>query len=65
MAHVPTFPRRLFMHPAHRTVGVLGCRSALEAYRPGEDLPLADADTQPREDEDWKPEIGEPEEELD
>lgn len=58
MDEVSAFRRNLFVHPAHRTVGVLGCRSALDAYRPDEDASAADADTWRPEDDGTEPEEG-------
>jgi hypothetical protein len=55
MDQASTFCRKLFVHPAHRTVGVLGCRSALETYRPIDDGSAADADVWHSEDDGAEP----------
>jgi hypothetical protein len=52
------------MHPAHRTVGVVGFRSAMEGYRPVEECLTDDAETQPPEDDGGTPEIGDEDENL-
>jgi hypothetical protein len=56
-----TFPavgRKLFMHPAHRTVGVLGMGTAFGVYRRMDDFLSEDADPRPPEDDDREPESG-------
>ena len=52
------------MHPAHRTIGVLGFGRAIGDRRQVEDFSTDDAERQPPEDDGGKPEPGAEDEDL-
>jgi hypothetical protein len=56
MYPLPATERKLFMHPAHRTIGVLGTESAAWRYRQANDLPPDDTESPPSGNEGLGPE---------
>ena len=56
MVPLPTSRRKLFMHPAHRTIGVLGFGHAVGDCRQVEDFLANNAEREPSEDDGGKPE---------
>ena len=56
MAHLPAVRRKLYMHPAHPTIGVSGLATARAAYRQFDDFSTEDMEPPPPEPDGDGPE---------